>query len=84
VHWIRLAQDMDQWRSLTNTLMNLWVPYKMLHSLTSQATLGPQETICPTKIVRAGAGLCVRLDSCLGISLYHRIMHITFMRILAV
>jgi hypothetical protein len=24
--WIDLAQDRDQWRSLVNTLMNLWVP----------------------------------------------------------
>jgi hypothetical protein len=24
--WIDLAQDRDQWRSLVNTVMNLWVP----------------------------------------------------------
>jgi hypothetical protein len=24
--WIDLAQDMDQWRALVNTVMNLWVP----------------------------------------------------------
>jgi hypothetical protein len=24
--WINLAQDMDQWRVLVNTVMNLWVP----------------------------------------------------------
>jgi hypothetical protein len=24
--WIDLAQDMDQWRALFNTALNLWVP----------------------------------------------------------
>jgi hypothetical protein len=24
--WIDLAQDMDQWRALVTTVMNLWVP----------------------------------------------------------
>jgi hypothetical protein len=24
--WIDMAQDRDQWRSLVNTVMNLWVP----------------------------------------------------------
>jgi hypothetical protein len=24
--WIDLAQDRDQWRTLANTIMNLWVP----------------------------------------------------------
>jgi hypothetical protein len=24
--WIDLAQDMDQWRALVNTVMYLWVP----------------------------------------------------------
>jgi hypothetical protein len=23
--WIHLAEDMDQWRALVNTLMNIWV-----------------------------------------------------------
>jgi hypothetical protein len=27
VDWIHLAQDMDQWRALVNTVMNLHVPY---------------------------------------------------------
>jgi hypothetical protein len=26
VDWIDMAQDMDQWRALVNTLLNLWVP----------------------------------------------------------
>jgi hypothetical protein len=26
VDWIKLAQDMDQWRALVNTVMNLRVP----------------------------------------------------------
>jgi hypothetical protein len=26
VEWIHLAQDMDQWRALVNTVMNLRVP----------------------------------------------------------
>jgi hypothetical protein len=25
VDWIGLAQDMDQWKALTNVVMNLWV-----------------------------------------------------------
>jgi hypothetical protein len=24
--WINLAQDMDQWQALVNTVLNLWVP----------------------------------------------------------
>jgi hypothetical protein len=24
--WIQLAQDMDQWQTLVNTLMTFWVP----------------------------------------------------------
>jgi hypothetical protein len=24
--WIDLAQDRDQWRSLVNTVMNIWIP----------------------------------------------------------
>jgi hypothetical protein len=24
--WIDVAQDMDQWRALVNTVMKLWVP----------------------------------------------------------
>jgi hypothetical protein len=24
--WIDLAQDMERWKTLVNTLMNLWVP----------------------------------------------------------
>jgi hypothetical protein len=26
VDWINFAQDRDRWRSLVNTVMNLWVP----------------------------------------------------------
>jgi len=28
VDWIHVAQDMDQWKALVNTVMNLRVPYK--------------------------------------------------------
>jgi len=24
--WMHLAQDMDQWRAVVNTVMNVWVP----------------------------------------------------------
>jgi hypothetical protein len=27
VDWIHLARDRDQWRTVANTVMNLWVPY---------------------------------------------------------
>jgi hypothetical protein len=26
VAWVHLAQDMDQWQALVNTVMKLWVP----------------------------------------------------------
>jgi hypothetical protein len=26
VDWMRLVQDVDQWRVLVNTVMNFWVP----------------------------------------------------------
>jgi hypothetical protein len=26
VDWIGLAQDMDKWRALVNSVLNLWVP----------------------------------------------------------
>jgi hypothetical protein len=26
VDWFDMAQDMDQWRALVNTVMNFWVP----------------------------------------------------------
>jgi hypothetical protein len=26
VGWVHMVQDTDQWRSLLNTVMNLWVP----------------------------------------------------------
>jgi hypothetical protein len=28
VDWINMAQDMDQWQALVNTVMNLWLPHK--------------------------------------------------------
>jgi hypothetical protein len=33
VEWIH--QDKDQWGALVNTVMNLWVPYKVGNFLTS-------------------------------------------------
>jgi hypothetical protein len=38
--WIGLAQDMDQWRALVNTVMNLRVPYNFGKFLSSCATGG--------------------------------------------
>jgi len=35
VAWFYLAQDKGQWRSLANTVMNLWVPQKAGNYLTS-------------------------------------------------
>jgi hypothetical protein len=34
-HWIRLAQDSNQWRVLVNTVMNLRVSWKVSNFLTS-------------------------------------------------
>jgi hypothetical protein len=38
--WIDLAQDIDQWRALVNTVMNLWVPQNIKKFLSSCATGG--------------------------------------------
>jgi hypothetical protein len=35
VDWIHLAQDRDQWWSLVNMVMNLWIPLKAGSFLTS-------------------------------------------------
>jgi hypothetical protein len=38
VDWINLSQDRDQWRTLVNMVMNLWVPKifgKFLSGLTN-------------------------------------------------
>jgi hypothetical protein len=37
--WTDLAQDRDQWRSLMNTIMNLWVPQNV-GKLSGSATGG--------------------------------------------
>jgi len=34
VDWMQLAQDRDQWWTLVNTPMNLWVPWKAMSFLT--------------------------------------------------
>jgi hypothetical protein len=38
--WADLAQDRDQWRTLVNTEMNLWVPFNVGKFLSSCATGG--------------------------------------------
>jgi hypothetical protein len=35
VDWIHMAQDMNQWRAVVNTLMNLLVPLKARNFLNS-------------------------------------------------
>jgi hypothetical protein len=35
VDWIHLAQDMDKWQAVVNTVMNLRVPSKVVSFLTS-------------------------------------------------
>jgi len=35
IDWIDLALDRDRWRTLINTVMNLWVPYNVGNFLTS-------------------------------------------------
>jgi len=35
VGWMHLDQDSDQWRTLVNTVMKVWVPYKVGNSLSS-------------------------------------------------
>jgi hypothetical protein len=37
--WILLAQNRVQWQALMNTLMNIWVPYKVGSILTTWETL---------------------------------------------
>jgi hypothetical protein len=37
--WIDLAQNMDQWRALVNTVVNLWVPKNAVKFLSS-CTIG--------------------------------------------
>jgi hypothetical protein len=29
VDWMHVAQDRNQWRALANTVMNVWVPYRV-------------------------------------------------------
>jgi hypothetical protein len=36
--WINLAQDMDQWRALVNTVMNLRILYRCLHPVPYHTT----------------------------------------------
>jgi hypothetical protein len=36
--WIDLAQDRDQWRTLVNMVMILWVPYNVGKFLSSGTT----------------------------------------------
>jgi hypothetical protein len=35
VDWIHMAQNVDQWLALVNTVRNLWVPLKAGNILTS-------------------------------------------------
>jgi len=39
VNRIHLAQDMDHWRAVTNTVMDLQVPYKAVNLVNSLATI---------------------------------------------
>jgi hypothetical protein len=41
--WIHLAQDRDQWRTLVNTVMNIWVPQNVGKFLSSWQPAASQE-----------------------------------------
>lgn len=40
IDWIDLAQDMEEWQALVNTVMNLWVPQSAVKLLSRCTTPG--------------------------------------------
>jgi len=51
VDWINLAQDMDEWLALVNTVMKLQFPHNAGKCLTSQKTISPQQEHCSIEFV---------------------------------
>jgi hypothetical protein len=40
MNWINLAQDMDRWRAVVNTVMNLRVPINVLKVVSNYTIVG--------------------------------------------
>jgi hypothetical protein len=51
--WINLAQDMDQWRDLVNTVMNLGVPLKCWGNSAVAVRLAASQGLNSMELVRS-------------------------------
>jgi hypothetical protein len=51
VDWIDLAEDLTQWKSLMNTVINLWVPQKVGDFLSGCVTTSFSRKIQPHIVV---------------------------------
>jgi hypothetical protein len=50
--WIEQAQDRNQWRGFTNTVMNLWVPRNAGSSRVAIQLTASQEGLSSMKLVK--------------------------------